>query len=77
MVYFMAIDKLIELANNGYEDLSLSETKLIEFIKKYSSEFPLLIDGNEVWIHIQNNIPNDNILFETDIGENTKVIENE
>lgn len=70
----MEINKLKELSNNGYEDLSLSETKLIEFIKKYSSEFPLLIDGNEVWIHIQNDIPNDDILFETDIGENTEEI---
>jgi len=76
-VYLSGINKLTELANNGYEDLSMSETKLIEFVKKYSFEFPLLIDGNKVWIHIQNNIPNDDILFETNIGENTEVIENE
>ena len=71
----LANKKYIEkLANNGYSDLSISETKLIKFIEKYSAEFPLSIDGNEVWIHIQNNIPGDKILFETDIGQNTKII---
>ncbi|MBT3298937.1 hypothetical protein HN385_08435 [archaeon] len=53
----------------------MSEAKLIKFIKTYSAEFPLLINGNEVWMHIQNDIPDDTILFETDISENTVIID--
>lgn len=68
----MKKEELIELSSKGYEDLTLSSENLINFINKYSSEFPILVGDNEVWVHINNNISE--ILFETDIGENTKII---
>lgn len=62
------IEQIKKLTNNGYEDLTISPNKLVEFIKSVGHEFPLNVNGKKVWIHIHEV---DGIIFETDIGENT------
>ena len=65
--------KLTELSEIGYEDITISESDLIELFKRHSTELPILIGDNKVWIHINNNV--DKILIETDISENTIELE--
>lgn len=67
-------DQLINLARNGYEDITLSERDLVELIKQCSADFPLLIDRKEdkkMWLHINNS--SKKILVETDIGAENPV----
>lgn len=59
--------KLIELSEKGYEDITLSESNLVKLIKQVSHEFPLLVGDKKMWVHLS---PGDGILVETDIGEN-------
>lgn len=59
--------KLIELSEKGYEDITLSESNLVKLIGQVSHEFPLLVGDKKMWIHLK---PGKDILVETDIGVN-------
>lgn len=64
-------DEITNLINQGYEDLTLSESSFIEFMKRYSYEIPLLIDNKKVWIHIDNRF--DVPILELDINDGSAV----
>lgn len=64
-------DEIINLVNQGYENLTISESSLINFLKSYSGEIPLLINDKKVWIEVDNRF--DVPILERDISDGSAV----
>lgn len=64
-------DEITNLVDDGYENLTISESSLINFLKRYSSEIPLLINNKKVWLEVDNRF--DVPVLERDISDGSAV----
>lgn len=63
--------KLDELVKDGYDDLTLSSDDFISLMKEVSSEYPLLVNGEHLWIHINDDAQTP--FIERDISDGSAV----
>jgi len=66
------VDKIIDLANDGFEDLHVPVGSIEKLIELTGAHFPLLVNGHKVWIHLEG-LPWDSISMERDISDGSMV----
>ncbi len=65
------LEKIKELVNQGYENLTISETDFIQFMQKHSSNICLLVDNKKVWVHFDNTFSSP--ILERDISDGSDI----